>query len=83
MAAVLWDHPSEPDNDSHNTQRGGLRKFGTGLRAENLFLKKGCTHKRMLEKCKGVVYPDAPAHSEHYIANGASGSAIVCAGLPK
>jgi len=37
----------------------------------------------MLEKCKGVVYPDTPAHSEHYIANGASGSAMVCAGLPK
>jgi len=37
----------------------------------------------MLEKCKGVVYPDAPPHSEHYIANGVSGSAMVCAGLPK
>ena len=37
----------------------------------------------MLEKLKGVVCPDAPVHSEHYIANGASGSAMVCAGLPK
>ena len=37
--SALGPSKSEP-NDSQNTQRGGLRNFGTGLRAEELFLKK-------------------------------------------